>query len=126
MTSSTAQRRALRMHLALRTSLVALIALRLSGLWLLTPPASLTGAVGLTLILLAFVRPVWSRQVKPCLWLSFVSTLFFTIGILNAMTDGRLAYGMVESLLAATVFISAMLFSRYQAQSQATSEPEIA
>lgn len=126
MTSSTAQRWALRMHLALRTSLVALIALRLSGLWLLTPPASLTGAVGLTLILLAFVRPVWSRQVKPCLWLSFVSTLFFTIGILNAMTDGRLAYGMVESLLAATVFISAMLFSRYQAQSQATSEPEIA
>ena len=124
MTPTAAEHWAPRMHQILRTSLVGLIVLRLSGLWLLTPPASFVGAVGLTLILVLFIRPVWTGQVKPCLWLSFVSTLFFTIGVLNAMTEGRLAYGLVESVLAATVFVSAMLFSRYQLQSQADAGSE--
>ena len=126
MTSSVAHRSAPPMYLTLRASLIGLIVLRLSGLWLLTPPASLLGAVGLTLILVLFIRPVWTADVKSCLWLSFVSTLFFTIGVLNAMTESRVAYGVVESLLAATVFVSAMMFSRYQVQIQASDQAEIA
>ena len=126
MTSSVAHRWAPPMYLTLRASLIGLIVLRLSGLWLLTPPASLLGAVGLTLILVLFIRPVWTADVKSCLWLSCVSTLFFTIGVLNAMTESRVAYAVVESLLAATVFVSAMMFSRYQVQIQGADQGEIA
>lgn len=96
----------------LRISLIGLIALRISGLWLLEPPATLIGAVGLTLVLVAFVWPVLKQDIKSCLWLSFVSCLFFTIGVLNAMTEGREIFGIVESILAAIVFISAMYFAR--------------
>ena len=42
------------------------------------------------------------------------------------MTESRVAYGLVESLLAATVFVSAMMFSRYQVQIQASDQAEIA
>jgi uncharacterized membrane protein len=97
---------------ALRISLVGLIALRVSGLWLLEPPATAVGAIGLTLVLAAFVWPVLKRDIKSCLWLSFVSCLFFTIGVLNAMTEGRELFGIVESLLAAVVFVSSMYFAR--------------
>ena len=96
----------------LRISLIALIALRVSGLWLLTPPATAIGAIGLTLILVGFAWPVLKQHIKASLWLSFVSCLFFTTGVLNAMTDGRELFGIVESLLAATIFISAMMFAR--------------
>ena len=96
----------------LRISLIALIALRVSGLWLLTPPATVMGAIGVTLILVAFVWPVLKQHIKASLWLSFVSCLFFTTGVLNAMTDGRELFGIMESLLAATIFISAMMFAR--------------
>ena len=96
----------------LRISLIALIALRVSGLWLLTPPATAMGAIGVTLILVAFVWPVLKQHIKASLWLSFVSCLFFTTGVLNAMTDGRELFGMVESMLAATIFISGMMFAR--------------
>lgn len=96
----------------LRIALIGLIALRISGLWLLDPPATVIGAVGLTLVLVAFVWPVLKQDIKSCLWLSFVSCLFFTIGVLNAMTEGRELFGIVESILAAIVFISAMYFAR--------------
>ena len=96
----------------LRISLIGLIALRVSGLWLLTPPATVIGAIGLTFILVAFVWPVLKQHIRASLWLSFVSCLFFTTGVLNAMTDGRELFGMVESLLAASIFISAMMFAR--------------
>jgi uncharacterized membrane protein len=99
-------------HTWLRISLIGLIALRVSGLWLLTPPATLMGAIGVTLILVAFVLPVLKRDIKASLWLSFISCLFFTIGVLNAMTEGRELFGIVESVLAAWIFFSAMLFAR--------------
>ena len=104
-----------RKHLSyrfLRISLIGLIALRISGIWLLTPPATLVGAIGLTLILVAFVWPILKHDIKASLWLSFVSCLFFITGVLNAMTEGREVFGLVESLLAATIFFSAMMFSR--------------
>ena len=96
----------------LRISLIGLIALRVSGLWLLTPPATVIGAIGLTFILVAFVWPVLKQHIRASLWLSFVSCLFFTTGVLNAMTDGRELFGIIESLLAATIFVSAMMFAR--------------
>lgn len=113
MTADQLNARAQSMHQILRATLIGLIVLRISGLWILTPPATLAGALGLTALLVLFVWPVWTKSIKACLWLSFVSTLFFTIGVLNAMTAGRTAYGVVESLLAAAIFISAMLFGRY-------------
>ena len=93
--------------------MIGLIALRVSGLWLLTPPATVMGAIGITLILVVFVWPVLKRKIKASLWLSFISCLFFTIGVLNAMTEGRELFGIVESILAAGIFFSAMLFARY-------------
>lgn len=96
----------------LRISLVGLIALRLSGLWLLEPRPALSGTVGLTLILVAFIWPILKQDIKASLWLSFVSCLFFTIAVLNAMTEGRFVFGLIESLLSAVLFISAMLFAR--------------
>ena len=39
--------------------------LRVSGLWLLTPPATVMGALGTTLILIAFVWPVLKGISKP-------------------------------------------------------------
>jgi len=96
----------------LRISLIYLIIVRVSGLLLLTTPATAMGAIGVTLILVAFVWPVLQQHIKASLWLSFVSCLFFTTGVLNAMTDGRELFGIVESLLAATIFISAMMFAR--------------
>lgn len=97
----------------LRASLIGLIALRFSGIWVLDPPASPSSAIGLTSILVLFVWPILMQQIRPALWLSFVSSLFFIVGVLNAMTTNREFFGIVESVLAATVFISAMLFSRY-------------
>ena len=99
-------------HVWLRISLIGLIALRVSGLWFLPPPATVMGAIGLTLILVAFVWPVLKADIKASLWLSFISCLFFTIGVLNAMTEGREVFGIVESVLAAGIFFSAMLFAR--------------
>ena len=99
-------------HIWLRISLIGLIALRVSGLWFLTPPATVAGAIGLTLILVAFVWPVLKADIKASLWLSLISCLFFTIGVLNAMTEGREVFGIVESVLAAGIFFSAMLFAR--------------
>jgi len=96
----------------LRLSLIGLIALRISGLWLLTPPATVVGAIGLTLILVAFVWPILKRDIKASLWLSFVSCLFFITGVLNAMTENRELFGLLESCLATTIFVSAMMFSR--------------
>lgn len=97
----------------LRFSLIGLIALRVSGLWFLTPPATVIGAVGLTTILIAFVWPVLKRDIKASLWLSFVSCLFFIIGVLNAMTEGRELFGIIESVLAAAIFVSAMMLAHY-------------
>ena len=97
----------------LKFSLIGLIALRVSGLWLLTPPATVIGAVGLTTILIAFVWPVLKRDIKASLWLSFVSCLFFIIGVLNAMTEGRELFGIIESVLAAAIFVSAMMLAHY-------------
>ncbi len=111
----------------LRASLIALIALRVSGIWLLEPAPALSGALGLTLILVAFIWPVLKQDLKSALWLSFVSCLFFTIGVLNAMTEGRMVFGLVESILAAIVFTSAMFFSRngYKAlEARATATPQ--
>lgn len=96
----------------LRIALVGLIALRLSGIWLLEPTPPLTGAVGLTSILVFFLWPVLRRDIKGCLWLSFVSCLFFTTAVLNAMTEGRELFGIVESVLAASVFIASMFYAR--------------
>lgn len=97
----------------LRFSLLGLIMLRVSGLWLLNPPATKIGAIGLTTVLLAFVWPILKRDIKASLWLSFVSCLFFIIGVLNAMTEGRELFGIIESVLAASIFISAMMLAHY-------------
>ncbi|MEE2821028.1 MAG: DUF2069 domain-containing protein [Pseudomonadota bacterium] len=110
--ANTYRRRKLMFFAWLRISLIGLIALRISGLWLLTPPATVMGAVGVTLILLMFMWPVLNQHIRASLWLSFVSCLFFTTGVLNAMTDGRELFGIVESILAATIFFSAMMFAR--------------
>ena len=113
MTDVTTYRRRKQMFFAwLRISLIGLIVLRISGLWLLTPAATAVGAIGVTLILVAFVWPVFRQHIKASLWLSFVACLFFTTGVLNAMTDGRELFGTIESLLAATIFVSAMMFAR--------------
>ena len=97
----------------LRASLIGLIILRISGIWILEPPALPISAIGLTSILILFIWPVMMQQIRPALWLSFISCVFFITGVLNAMTPNREYYGVAESLLAAIVFISAMLFSRY-------------
>jgi uncharacterized membrane protein len=96
----------------LRVALVGLIALRVSGLWLLEPTPPVSSAIGLTMMLVLFLWPVLRQDIKGCLWLSFASCLFFTTAVLNAMTEGREVYGIVESVLAASVFIAAMLFAR--------------
>ena len=96
----------------LRIALVGLIGLRISGLWLLEPTPPLSGAIGLTMILIFFLWPVLRQDIKGCLWLSFVSCLFFTTAVLNAMTEGREVFGIVESVLAASVFIASMFFAR--------------
>ena len=79
MTDATTYRRRKQMFFAwLRISLIGLIVLRISGLWLLTPAATAVGAIGVTLILVAFVWPVFRQHIKASLWLSFVACLFFT------------------------------------------------
>jgi len=109
---STYRQRKLGYFRWLRISLIGLIALRISGLWILTPPATVIGAIGVTLLLAVFVWPVFNQNIKASLWLSFMSCLFFIIGVLNAMTEGRELFGIVESTLAATIFVSSMMFAR--------------
>ena len=93
-------------------ALISLITIRLMGFWILIPAPSILGTGGLTLLLVAYIWPVIKQDIKSCLWLSFISCLFFTIGVLNAMTDGRQFFGFLESVIAAIIFISAMLFAR--------------
>ncbi|MDB9861932.1 DUF2069 domain-containing protein [Litorivicinus sp.] len=93
-------------------ALIGLITTRLIGIWILIPTPSMLGTGGLTLLLFAYIWPVIKQDIKSCLWLSFISCLFFTIGVLNAMTDGRQLFGLLESVIAATIFVSAMLFAR--------------
>ena len=109
--ANTYRHRKLMFFAWLRISLIGLIAL--TNFWALVAQTTGNSHGGRwrDLILIAFVWPVLNH-IKASLWLSFVSCLFFTTGVLNAMTDGRELFGIVESILAATIFVSAMMFAR--------------
>ena len=108
----TYRHRKLMFFVWLRISLIGLISLRISGLWLLTPPATVMGAVGLTLILIAFVRPVLNQHIKseslaePRLMFVFYDRCFKC----NDRWSRTVRHCGID--LAATTFVSAMMFAR--------------
>ena len=103
------------MHKILVTSLIGLIMIRISGIFMLSLPITLVFlSILMTALLICFAFPVWRKSPRACLWLSFVITIPFTTGVLNSFDNDKMFFGLIESTFAGIVFISAMMFARYQ------------
>jgi uncharacterized membrane protein len=62
--------------------------------------------------LLIFCFGLHMRHLRSMIWLSFISLIYFTHGILVSSQTGRLALGLTETLLSSGLFISLVLYIR--------------
>ena len=65
-----------------------------------------------TIPLLIFCFGLHMRHLRSMIWLSFISLIYFTHGILVTLQTGRLALGLTETLLSSGLFISLVLYIR--------------
>lgn len=66
--------------------------------------------------LLVFVPGMMSRNLRSLAWLCFVCLMYFMIAVTEAMSPFRLWINYLEVALSVTVFTSAMMTIRWQAQ----------
>lgn len=66
--------------------------------------------------LLGFAPAVLTGKPRPHAWLCFMLLLYFTGAVLTAIQPTLAIYGWIESLLICVLFISAMMFARWQSQ----------
>jgi len=74
------------------------------ALWALLP----------TLPLLLFVPGIWLRNPRSHAWLCFVSLLYFMYGVDQAFLPGHQVVGLGLSISSIVLFMSAMMFSRWE------------
>ncbi|MBR9883547.1 MAG: DUF2069 domain-containing protein [Oceanospirillales bacterium] len=66
--------------------------------------------------LMAFLPVVLKGQPRGHAWLCFVLLLYFMEAVLAALVPNTRWLGLIESLLLATLFTSAMLYARWKSQ----------
>lgn len=64
--------------------------------------------------LLLFIPGLVKRSHKAAAWLSYVSMLYFIFAILLVFTSGAASWGWLMTLSTLILFISSMLFTRWQ------------
>jgi uncharacterized membrane protein len=101
--------------LTTRAQLLTLVALfALWTFWLQPPGAANPLVIWLvqSFLLLAFVPSVFQGKPRPHIWLCFVILVYFCIGVVSAV--GGSVLGILQTLLSAGLFTSAMLYARWK------------
>lgn len=81
--------------------------------------------VSIQLIPLLLVAPgIISGSPRAHAWTCFIVNLYFIQGVLAAINPTRMVYGWLEAIISLTLFISAMLYTRwaYQYERKAAGE----
>lgn len=73
--------------------------------------------VGIQLIPLLLVAPgMISGSPRAHAWTCFIVNIYFIQGVLAAIDPGRMIYGWLEAIISLTLFISALLYTRWSYQ----------
>ncbi len=81
--------------------------------------------IAITLIpLLLFAPGVWRENPRSLIMLCFVTLLYFAVVVINLFKPTRSGFDWIELLFIVSLFISAMMFSRWKQMSAATSRSE--
>lgn len=67
-----------------------------------------------TLPLMLFIPGLYLRRPRSHAWLCFVSLLYFTQGVTQAFIPDHQIFGWALSILSMILFMSAMMFSRWE------------
>lgn len=81
--------------------------------------------VGIQLIPLLLVAPgIVSGSPRAHAWTCFIVNLYFIQGVLAAIDPARMLYGWLEAIISLTLFIGALLYTRwaYQYERKAAGE----
>lgn len=81
--------------------------------------------VSIQLIPLLLVAPgIISGSPRAHAWTCFIVNLYFIQGVLAAINPARMVYGWLEAIISLTLFISALLYTRwaYQYERKASGE----
>lgn len=81
--------------------------------------------VGIQLIPLLLVTPgMISGSPRAHAWICFIVNLYFIQGVLAAIDPARSIYGWLEAIISLTLFVSALLYTRwaYQYERKAAGE----
>lgn len=100
------------------TSYFGLLAwLALGLVWFPLPEASRWWVILLVLWLplLAFMPVILTKSPKGHAWLCFVVLVYFLQGSTTFIQPGKTLFGLVQALLALTLFGAAMMYGRWQA-----------
>ena len=85
--------------------------------------------ISIQLIPLLLVAPgMISGSPRAHAWTCFIVNLYFIQGVLAAIDPARMVYGWLEAIISLTLFISALLYTRwaYQYERKAAGEAEVA
>ncbi|MCQ2028514.1 DUF2069 domain-containing protein [Stutzerimonas zhaodongensis] len=73
--------------------------------------------IGIQLIPLLLVAPgMISGSPRAHAWTCFIVNLYFIQGVLAAIDPARMVYGWLEAMISLTLFISALLYTRWSYQ----------
>nr|WP_272889435.1 DUF2069 domain-containing protein [Stutzerimonas stutzeri] len=81
--------------------------------------------IGIQLIPLLLVAPgMISGSPRAHAWTCFIVNLYFIQGVLAAINPTRMVYGWLEAIISLTLFVSALLYTRwaYQYERKAAGE----
>lgn len=74
--------------------------------------------------LLVFIVPVFRHQLKGIAWLCFVSLLYFTLAVTDALSPYALWINYIELGLVVVLFCSATAFIRWHARAMRAAQSE--
>jgi len=86
------------------------------------PMLWLTGlgiAVFKCLPLLLFIPGLIARSHKTASWLAYMIQLYFVLAVMLVFTPGSSGWGWLMTVLTLTIFLSAMMFTRWQKRADA-------
>ncbi len=104
-----------------RLLLLALIlSISLWTLWIAPPPTANPITIWLiqVLPLACFIPGIFRGNPRTHVWLCFIILVYFCGGVIYAMSPLYMAMGLSQSLLTAALFISAMMYVRWNGKAQ--------
>lgn len=104
-----------------RSALAALMGLLTLWLLWIAPPAKASPGTILAIHLLplaGFIPAIWRGRPRPHAWLCFLVLIYFCEGVLFATANHPQirTLGILQALVSATLFVSAMLYARWQSR----------